>query len=64
MTAPLALKCACASKNPNNPANNLHPTPAAINNETPEPNPHLEHTSSINNISIPPKTSWIITIAV
>ena len=33
-------------------------TPAAINNDTPEPKPHLCITSSMNNISIPPKNNW------
>ena len=32
-------------------------TPAAINNDMPEPNPYLLTTSSINNMSTPPKNS-------
>ena len=32
-------------------------TPAAINIEIPEPNPHLSTTSAINNINIPPKNN-------
>ncbi len=38
----------------NNPVNKCSATPATMNNETPEPKPHLLTTSSMNMMASPP----------